>query len=69
MFVSEKTTSNEIKQEVRRRASGVPVEVNKLVFQTRAEKITAIQSAEYLKERGKNASEQSFLQVLDKVPD
>lgn len=55
--------------EVRKLAKREKVSINQLATLALAEKISALETEEYLARRSSRGSKQKFLQVMDKVPD
>lgn len=45
------------------------ISINQFIATSVAEKISALETEEYLEERGKEGTRQAFLNVLKKVPD
>lgn len=60
---------NSIHEKVKELAKKEGVSMNQLINSAVSEKLSALMTVEYLKERGKAGSREKFEQVLSKVPD
>lgn len=56
-------------QRARELAQEEGVSINQLIATALAEKISALDTISYLKERGSRGSRSAFLEALDRVPD